>query len=215
MGRRKEADAAWQRARELYSGLAADFPWNPVYRKDLGRVYVNLIGHYRVKGRPKEAEAAFDQCLTIWRDLVTEFPDVPGYRNSLAATLNRRGVLLKNLGQAQEAEEVYKQALAISKQLVADYPREAAYRDVLGDTLGDLGVLLDRPSRSREVVLQSPGRSRKAAGAFTQAVAVFEQLAADFPTEPDYRNSLARNRDQLAGTLRDAGRYPEAEATFH
>jgi serine/threonine protein kinase len=214
LGERKEAEAAWQRARDLYAGLVADFPGIPVYRRDLARVHLDLAIIYAAAERGQEAQAEYDQCLRIERGLVSELPDVPSYRLSLAKSLTQRGIHLKNSGRPQEAEDVYKEALALLKQLVADHPREPAYRAALGGTLGDLGTLLYRGGRSREAVLHDPGRSREAADAFAQAVEIFQQLAADHPTESDYRERLAMHQDHLAGTLADTGRDAEAEESF-
>ena len=214
LGKWKEAEAAWLRARELYAGLVANFPGVSVYRRDLARVHLDLAIRYAVAERAEEAQAEYNQCLGIERGLVSEFPDVPSYRLSLAKSLTQRGVHFKNLDRPQQAEEDYREALALLKQLVADDPREPAYREAQGGTLGDVGVLLYRPGRSREANLREPGRLREAADAFAQAVAIFQQLAAENPTEPDYRERLAMRQDHLAGTLGDTGRDAEAEETF-
>jgi serine/threonine protein kinase len=214
LGERKEAEAASERARDLYAGLVADFPGVPFYRSELAGAHLNIAIMRSDADRAQQAQADFDQALRIGRALVWEFPDVPSYRLSLAKHLNQCGIHFKNTGRPQEAEEAYKEALAHLKQLAADHPTERGYREALGGTLGDLGVLLDRPGRSKEAVLKDPGRSREAADAFTQAVAIFQQLATENPANSDYRERLAMHQDHLAGTLHDAGRYPEAEEGF-
>src|SRR5262249_24096170 len=49
-GQRKDAEAAWQRSRELYAGLVSDFPDVPAYRRDLAQIHVRLGGLYRYTG---------------------------------------------------------------------------------------------------------------------------------------------------------------------
>jgi eukaryotic-like serine/threonine-protein kinase len=214
LGQRKEAEAAWERSRELFAGLVADFPGVPAYRQDLARIYIDLSNLYRYTGRVPEAEAALGQGLTFRRNLAAEFPGVPGYRHDLAKTLNDLGILLTNSSRAPEAEAAYGQSVAILTQLAADFPADPGYRDSLAQTYRSLGILLDRPGRKLEAVLKDPGRSREAAAAYEQSVAILTQLAADFPNVHRYRYQLAVSRTHLGNALRDAGRYPEAEEVF-
>jgi eukaryotic-like serine/threonine-protein kinase len=103
--------------------------------------------------------------------------------------------------------------LAIAKALVVKFPTEPTYQNELAQAYVGLGVLLDpAPGRSREAVLRGHERFQKAAEAFGQAVAIYEPLAARYPTEPDYRQQLAISLNNLGNTLRDAGQHHEAEA---
>jgi tetratricopeptide (TPR) repeat protein len=203
LGQWKEAEAAWERGRELGARLVADFPGVPDYRRNLARTHRRLGHLYSRTDRPTEAEATFRQGLTILRNLAAEFPGQPGYRQGLAITLDELGILLKNLGRFQEAEEVYGQALAIRRPLAADFPTVPHYRDDLAQTHLNLGVLLDLADRSRE-----------AEESLNQAVAIYKQLVADFPAEPRYRDQLATSGNNLGNVLRDARRHPEAEEVF-
>jgi tetratricopeptide (TPR) repeat protein len=47
------------------------------------------------------------------------------------------------------------------------------------------------------------------------ALKIEMQLAADFPTVPQYRHDLARSYNNLGNLLRDQGKRDEAEAAYH
>ena len=206
LGQLKDAEVAWQRNRELYARLVADFPNVPTYRKELAQTHVYLSDVYRYTGRNREAEAASRQGLTIHRNLAAEFPDAPAYQQGLADNLHGLGVLLKNLGRFQEAEEAYGQAVAILKQLADQFPPESTYRQMLAGAHLDLGILLFD---------SAPDRSQEAEEACRQAVAGYEQVSAQFPKVPRYRDQLANSRNTLGLVLhRDPNRNAEAEDAF-
>jgi tetratricopeptide (TPR) repeat protein len=64
------------------------------------------------------------------------------------------------------------------------------------------------------VLLGRLGRRDEAEAAFRTALAVHEKLAADFPTEPEYRKLLAATRTNLGALLTHQGKRDEAETAF-
>ena len=58
------------------------------------------------------------------------------------------------------------------------------------------------------------GELKEAEAAYRDALAIQKQLAAEFPTRPDYRQNLARSHNNLGVLLRDTGRLKEAEAAY-
>jgi serine/threonine protein kinase/Flp pilus assembly protein TadD len=58
------------------------------------------------------------------------------------------------------------------------------------------------------------GELAEAEAAYRDALALQQQLTADFPTRPDYRQDLARIHGNLGNLLRDTGRVPEAEIAY-
>jgi tetratricopeptide (TPR) repeat protein len=63
-------------------------------------------------------------------------------------------------------------------------------------------------------LLYNTGRLKEAEAAYQDALAVFKQLAADFPTRPEFRQELARNQNNLGNLLYNTGRLKEAEAAY-
>jgi tetratricopeptide (TPR) repeat protein len=56
------------------------------------------------------------------------------------------------------------------------------------------------------------GELKEAEAAYTDALATLNQLAADFPTRPEFRQRLVLSQSNLGLLLRDTGRLKEAEA---
>jgi serine/threonine protein kinase len=56
------------------------------------------------------------------------------------------------------------------------------------------------------------GRSKDSENAYRRAVSLFQQLAADFPTRPEFRLELATSLNVLGVLLLDTGRLTEAES---
>ena len=62
------------------------------------------------------------------------------------------------------------------------------------------------------MLLKATGRPTEAEAAYVEALAVYKQLAADFPDRPEFRRALAGIHSNLGNSLHDAGRLKEAEA---
>jgi serine/threonine protein kinase len=58
------------------------------------------------------------------------------------------------------------------------------------------------------------GRSQDSENAYRRAVALFKQLAADFPTRPEFQQELASSHNALGVLLLATGRSPEAELAY-
>jgi serine/threonine protein kinase len=58
------------------------------------------------------------------------------------------------------------------------------------------------------------GRSKDSENAYRRAVSLFQQLAADFPTRPEFRQELASSQNTLGVLLRATGRLTEAESVY-
>jgi tetratricopeptide (TPR) repeat protein len=58
------------------------------------------------------------------------------------------------------------------------------------------------------------GRLKEAEEDFDQALSIHKQLAADFPTRPEFRQKLASSYVNRGTLLRITGRLPEAEKDY-
>ena len=63
-------------------------------------------------------------------------------------------------------------------------------------------------------LLQGTARPKEAEAAYRDALAIQEQLAAEFPAVPDYRGELAISHYNLGTLLQNIRRLEEAEAAF-
>ncbi|MGI8978125.1 MAG: protein kinase domain-containing protein [Pirellulaceae bacterium] len=205
-GRPREAETAYTDALALQKQLAADFPTRPEFRQDLAACYNNLGILLCDTDRPKEAAKAHADALALQKHLAADFPGNPKFRQDLARSHSNLGNLLKVTYRFKEAESAYAEALAIEKQLAADFPGQPEFRRELAAGYDNLGALLQLTLRK--------DRLQEAEKAHVEALAVFKQLAADFPTRPEFRQDLALSYNNLAALLGKTGRLKEAEKAY-
>jgi serine/threonine-protein kinase len=147
------------------------------------------------------------QASALWEQFARENPDVIGFRADLAAMYLQTSLFLSDLGEMDEAIGLNEKARALWEQLVREYPNTHEYRADLSEGYHFLGVILYYPPRAQA------RRPREAEQAFRKAVALQEQLVAEFPTSPFFRQFLAVNYANLARLLQQTGRLTEAEQT--
>jgi tetratricopeptide (TPR) repeat protein len=201
-GRLKQAEEDFNDSLIILKQLAADFPDRPGFRERLAISQINrgvLLGG---TGRHKEAEKDFDQAVSILKRLAAEFPSRPDCRRELAQSHTNRGDLLTDMGRIKEAEEDYDQAVSINKQLVADFPTRTEFRENLVVALNNRGCRLRR--------LPITGRLQEAEKDFDQALSISKQLAAEFPTVPNYQLFVAMLHNNLGWLLARQKRFAEA-----
>jgi eukaryotic-like serine/threonine-protein kinase len=212
LGQWADAEAAWERGRELYTALATDYPHVPVYPQAVAEIHLNRGVLYRHIGRLREAEEEFGRALTIHEQQAADSPDA---RRNLALTHSYLGIVLERTRRPQDAERAQRRALDILTRLVADYPAVPGYRYTLASVQTDLAMFLDTaPGRTRPGALDHPGPLWEAKELLDQAVAIFKQLADQGANRREYRDSLARSQNRLADILRDAGQHADAEAAY-
>lgn len=204
-GRLKEAEKAYLDALALYKQLAADL-LTPEFRQDLAACYNNLGILLCDTDRPKEAAKAHADALALQKHLAADFPGNPKFRQDLARSHSNLGNLLKVTYRFKEAESAYAEALAIEKQLAADFPGQPEFRRELAAGYDNLGALLQLTLRK--------DRLQEAEKAHVEALAVFKQLAADFPTRPEFRQDLALSYNNLAALLGKTSRLKVAEKAY-
>jgi serine/threonine-protein kinase len=203
LGQAAEAEAAYDRSRELYAKLAADFPDRSELRRQLATNLHNRGGLYATTGRSKEAEAAFRDALAIRIALASEFPDRAEIRREMARSQINLGIFLRSAGRLPEAEEAVQAAVTVQRQLVADFRDHPEFRQELGQGASLRGVLLMETARLKE-----------AEAAYGEAIAILEQLAADFPNQPEFRQDLANSLNNRGGLYASTDRLKEAETAY-
>jgi serine/threonine protein kinase/tetratricopeptide (TPR) repeat protein len=203
LGESKEAETAYAAARDLYKGLADDFPDRPEFRQGLARSHNNLGALLLDTGRLKQAEEAFAAALALRSKLAADFPAEHDYRRELAGTHGNQGNLLKRMNRLREAERAYLAALALFKQLVGEFPKRREFRQELALSHDNMGMLL-----------RDMGRGKEAAEAQAAGIAVQEQLVKDFPKRPELRQELANSQFNLGQQLWSTGNVAEAELAW-
>jgi eukaryotic-like serine/threonine-protein kinase len=203
LGQWKDAEAAYERGRELRAGLVTDFPTDAGHERNLALTYAYLARLFNETGRPREAVTAYDDALTIHKRLARDFPSRPKLRQDLALVYQELGWVLRETGRLREAEGAVAQAVAIQEQLAADFPARPDYRHELAESLNTLGNFLG-----------DMGRPKEAEAALARAVAIHSRLADDRPAGPHYRAGLAMSLMSLGTLLMNTNRPKEAEAAL-
>jgi serine/threonine-protein kinase len=166
-----------------------------------GQAYYRLAFVQAETGQYEAARAGFEKARSIFSHLVEVSPDAREPRLGLARSYHSLGHVLKELGLrtgAESTESAYHAELEIVKKLAADYPQIPEYRRKLGGTYLSLGIFL------REL-----GRHTGAEGAETAlnaALDVAQELTAEFPRDPSYRDLLASTYLSLGSLRTDLGR---------
>jgi serine/threonine protein kinase/tetratricopeptide (TPR) repeat protein len=203
LGELKAAEAAYQRARELYTGLAAEFPAQPLYRKRLASSQARLADFYGATGRPKEAEEAYRHAADMQKQLAADSPRVPEYRLDLARMIGDLATFLLKAERRDEAAETYARAVGVLKQLAVDFSDGPEYLLELARSQNNYGVLL-----------ADTGRPHEAEKAFLQAIALTEKLPEDFARERECRRSIANFHNSLGKLFQITGRATDAEKAY-
>jgi tetratricopeptide (TPR) repeat protein len=109
-GRASEALTAYQRAREIASGLANAHPENPDFWSYVGDLQVTM-------GKPSEALESFDRALAIQRKRARANPSALDFQRDLADTIRRRGYALRKANRLVEAVAAYRESIKILEGL--------------------------------------------------------------------------------------------------
>jgi serine/threonine protein kinase/tetratricopeptide (TPR) repeat protein len=203
LGELKAAESAYGRCRELYIGLAGEFPEEPDYRQGLASCLGSLGALFLATGRPKEAEDVYGRAVQIQKQLAADFPGVPEHHLDAAKTESHIAMVLRRTGRRREAADAYGQAVAILRQLSTRFPTRPEYRWQLARTQNDHGTYL-----------ANSGQPAKAEEAYREAVALMAELPADFGQQIECRRSLANFHNSLGTLYKSTGRFADAERAY-
>jgi serine/threonine protein kinase/tetratricopeptide (TPR) repeat protein len=198
------------RAAEAYRGaiskltqLAAEFPDETVYRRELADAH-NHHGHLlRDEGKLAEAEKAYRLAHELFGALAAEDSKQPDYREGMGGSLFNLGIVLSSQRRTPEAEKAYRQALSVLTPLTKDHPDIPSYQLALAGGRNDLAMLLRDTNRPGEAQLL-----------YEQALADWRTLAAQLPGMPIFRAGLAASHNGLGIIYAAAGRRHDAEIAY-
>jgi serine/threonine protein kinase/Tfp pilus assembly protein PilF len=139
----------------------------------------------------------FRQAIDFYDRLLRD----PRMAKPMRALAYQRLGLARMVGtQDPHAQDDLRRALALYEELLASSPRDPALRFAISDVSMNLGVVL---LSSRGMVAAEPY--------FRRATSIDEELAADFPDNPDFLAQLTERRLQIAGWMETSGMPREAE----
>jgi serine/threonine protein kinase len=184
--RRGEAEQAYRRGLAVMERAADQFPDVPGYRQSLAVHSGKLAALLDQSGSPDEAAVLRRSARTLFEKLAAESPDDEELLNTLA----NAGMYLRDAGDLEAAAEFARKSVILAAKL-AEGSTEPFDRQRVAGSHGALGTILQRR-----------GRLGDAADQFRQALALYEQLAAEFPDETQYRDLHAKTLNSQGVALR-------------
>lgn len=198
-GRPMDAELPATRAWSGWAGLAAEFPSQLDYQRDVA-CSLNLLGLVlRDLDRPIEAEERVRACVATWKSLASECATVPQYRLELARALRNHATLMVRGGQCAAAALIVAEVLELQRALVRGFPAELDY-----------GAELAYTQRWWEEVERCDSTFPRAAQPRPE-LPRYQELVAELPELPWYRGQLVRAYSALEHALAAAGRADEAD----
>ncbi len=240
LGQHAEAERAYRKCISMLEALVKEFPQDADCRAKLIEMRIDFGWSFSFSERSEDMAETWHQALKEAEQLVEEYPTSRPYKDRLAAAslavcfvlaktepvraelLIRRAVkhyeetgdqyrvghswhylsyVLGAAGKAQQAEDASRKALtSLDRYYAANRSDSPALR---GYALNQLAALL-----------KASGRLEPAKQAYRDAQTIWQKLAADFPTVPEYRVNLATSHINLGSVARAAKQDQAAEAAF-
>ncbi|MES2466288.1 MAG: serine/threonine-protein kinase [Verrucomicrobiota bacterium] len=141
VGRMDQSEAAWQDSLELASGLAAEFPGDPLYQQTLAERYSSLATLLLTRSRREEALTFYRKAEEVFLPLISAWPDRPEYVLGLSIATRNKGTALNALKRGDEAKQAFSEAGSLAEKLTAAHPDEPAYLQQSAANLMTLGDL--------------------------------------------------------------------------
>lgn len=209
LGQPQEADGALQKAVELYTGLAADYPNRFDYRLELAANHANRGNVLSELVELEAAKREYQSALKLKEQLLAEKPDDPDYRSQLAEAHRTLGLINRQQGHRADAARSFRSAFDLLEKLAADFPSvadnraAAVYHWELTRSRSDIGNLYFEMAETE-----------KAEAALGAAVARFEELATYFRDSPDHRDEVAIAYLNWGRALYFVGETEKAESAY-
>jgi tetratricopeptide (TPR) repeat protein len=194
LGQRPEAERQHRQALALREKLAADFPVVPKYQIDLGGTCCNLGNLVREGGRPGDSLEWYDKAIRTLTAVYDQDRRLAEAKWFLWNSYWNRAMAYDRLKKYAEAIQDWDRAVELSPETERPSPRPKLRAD-LANSHNGLGLLLE-----------GQGKGPEAERHHRQALALREQLAADFPAVPEHQINLGGSYCNLGNFSRKGGR---------
>jgi serine/threonine protein kinase len=176
------AEKAFLEALAIFKKLSADFPDHDGFRKDCMAHSHWLLGSLmHALGRHADAEQHWRERVPVYAKLVELYPDNKGWWRALTESRDELARNLIQQGKQAEAVQIYREALAIDRKLHAEEPENEEYQKWKRDHIGHLAQSLCVYWNE----LYDQKKYEEAEKIKREAIAIFEELAAEFPESLD------------------------------
>jgi serine/threonine-protein kinase len=198
LGRPEPARVAFDRARALLEGLAAERPNDLDCRSHLADCYAHLAVW---GGRIDEAEGWHQKAVALREELHRARPKSPDWAFYLTQAQNNLAGLYQGAGRRDRAEEHYTRALRLQDQLAREHPDNAPYRIALAETSINLALLHSQN-----------GRRDRAEEVYSKTRSLLETLLAGREGDLNFLTSLTALYVNYGELLKGTGHHDEALA---
>lgn len=168
-------------ALSIFQTLTKDHPGTRKYRARIGQCLQNISATHRKLEQPEMALTYLRQSVEVYQQLLAEYPDERNYRERLAENLSYTGLAHYSLQNSSESLAFFLQAATMYDQLLGDDPSNMVYREEMASAYGYLGVCQSNFQKQYSDALES----------LEKALAIYEELAIDFPEKDKYRERVA------------------------
>ena len=208
LGRPEKAMAATKAALALYEGLAAEFPAEARYRREIASCQADLAMLMEQAGRSAEAEMLYLCLLEAWPRLHEGCVISDGILYNLATIQFNLGSLLLESGKPAEAERVGRDSLASIDRLATEYP------DFNKAEGGPLVVLRAGYRSFLASICFETGKGAEGEQLLRHALVLLDSLPEKERGIPQARKERAHTLNNLGWRLAETGRSKEAEAAY-
>jgi serine/threonine-protein kinase len=203
LGRLDEAEAAYLEGRDIAADLAARYPKEPAYPRDLARILASLSGFYQIQGKRDTALKTYAEALATYEPLLQRSPDDHGLEIEVASCLEKKGLLHMRSRETDQAEKTWLRSQELREHAAAAEPDNPAYQNDLARIYSNLGSYY-----------VETGREELSEKNYKRAREIFAKLAADQPAEPQYQNALGNAEHNLGYLYINSGRAKLAEPAY-
>jgi tetratricopeptide (TPR) repeat protein len=187
----QEADDAFAKAKELLDKNAVNLIRDPTTEWMMAAGCNNRGIYLHQRGQFNLADQAYRQGIALFSRLTLDFPKDLSYQVELAKTKTNLAYLwtIPSPGQPAKAEPLYREAIDELTPVLKRQPETPVFQKEFGRAFLNRGILYSNQQRYAEADKD-----------FAQAVATFEEMAANFPGVADYRYLAAAAQINLGSS---------------
>jgi tetratricopeptide (TPR) repeat protein len=197
------AERSLSRFIRIWQTLTDKDPDERAFRSDMAATYLRSGMLLDLAERRRDAMAAAQKSAAMWDALVRDYPNEPEYLAEQGDAFAFLRFLARATGQHQLGLEFQRKALEAAEKLAAMNPTAPPYRERFANGIMDQAGALRAQNKPVEAEKQ-----------YRAALAIYDKLANDFPTNGRYQRALLVACRSLALLLKSMGQPNEAER-FH
>jgi eukaryotic-like serine/threonine-protein kinase len=192
------------KSRDLLQVLAGERPNDADIRIPLAETYTKLAGLQVDILRTAEALESARKSVSLHRELLSAASADAERREELAAACCILGDILAKTNLAAEAIDADRESIDLYQQLMRDHPTETKYVISLAGMHHNIGM----------VYQDSLGKGQEAVAAFSQALALEEQVAAKVPYDVRVQDYTIRHLYCLGVAYDDSFKQPDRALAY-